>query len=69
MKFSNFTVREFVQNIVEGADFDGTIFKTIDWGKQEGTVKNVTMRNVTYDKKALSKVLESGPSVSYSIPN
>jgi Mn-dependent DtxR family transcriptional regulator len=69
MQFSTFTVSEFADNIVEGADFDGaSIAKNIDWDKQVGQAKNVTVSNVTYDKKTLSKVLESRPSVSYSIP-
>jgi hypothetical protein len=69
LKFSNFTVSKFDDNTVDSCDFDGaSIAKDIDWDKQHGTAKNVTVSNVTYDKKKLSRVLESRPSNSYSIP-
>lgn len=69
LKFSNFTVAVLDQSIVDGADFDGaSIAKDIEWDKLEGTAKNVIVNHVTFDKKALSKVLESRSSVSYSIP-
>jgi len=69
MQFCSFNVFAFDRNIVEGADFDGaSIAKSIDWDEQVGQAKNVTVSNITYDQKALSKVLESRPSTSYSIP-
>ena len=69
MKFCNFDVHEMVECVVEGADFGGApISKNIQWDKQTGTAKNVTVSNVTYDKNALSKALESRPATSYSIP-